>query len=434
MTELTSSRSKRVANNQLRTPFFVELLIIIFLVEFLKGSLLVAILPIYMKNALGLTAWSVGIAFSLQYVGDNLFRSPFGWLAERLGYRKTMSGALMMTVIAVVIIAFTSAPIWIAIACLILGIGTSPLWPCAMMGATEVSGPNNSNGTAIGALETASLLGIGLGPIAMNFMMQWTNSNYHTSFLVLIGSGIILVLVALLLPGKTISIESRKKAQEIAHTNVIRLVMHKVKQLVMSVKHTIYEVKHSLNVSWLIYPALFLQSFVIGILTPVITLYVQSELGFTPNMYSLLLIAGGGITVVALIPCGKLIDRYGTAAFLHTGFILATISIFVFSMVHSVILVFIMVALIGISYAFILPGWNTYVSHLVPKGERGAIWGFFLTLQGSGMVVGPLVSGKLWDVLGHEAPFIASSLVMALLFVVHLLLTRRSRPGLMAMK
>jgi len=86
-----------------------------------------------------------------------------------------------------------------------------------------------------------------------------------------------------------------------------------------------------------------------------------------------------------------------------------------------------MVALVGISYAFILPGWNTFVSHLVPKGERGAIWGFFLTLQGSGMVVGPLVSGKIWDVMGHEAPFIVSSLVMATLFVVHLLLIRKPR-------
>ena len=429
MTEITTSVSKKAANNQLRSPFFVELMIIIFLVEFLKGSLLVTLLPIYMKNSLGLTAWSVGVAFSLQYVGDNLFRSPFGWLAERLGYRKTMSGALLMTVIAVVIIAFTSAPVWIAIACLILGIGTSPLWPCAMTGATEVSGPNNSNGTAIGALETASLLGIGAGPIVMNFLMQRTSSNYHTSFLVLIGCGIVLVLVALLLPGKVKSVQPHRALEEVIHRNVIILMVFKFKQLITSVKKTMYEVKHSLKVSWLVYPALFLQSFVIGILTPVITLYVQSELGFSPNMYSLLLIAGGGITVIALIPCGKLIDRFGTAPFLHGGFLLAGISIFLFSMVHSVWLVFTIVALIEVSFAFIFPGWITYVSLLVPKGERGAIWGFFLTLQGSGMVVGPLVSGKIWDVMGHEAPFIASSLVMAILFVVHLLLTRKPRTG-----
>ncbi|MNO98619.1 putative glycolipid permease LtaA [compost metagenome] len=329
-----------------------------------------------------------------------------------------------MTVIAVTIIAFTSAPVWIAIACLILGIGTSPLWPCAMTGVTAISGPNNSNGSAIGALEMASLMGIGAGPVAMNFLMQRTNSNYQTSFLILIGCGIVLVLVALFLPNRVKSIESHKIVGEVGHNNVALLMKSKLKHFVNSIKETLHVVKHTLKVSWLVYPALFLQSFVIGLLTPVITLYVQNELGFSPNMFSLLLIAGGGITVVALIPCGKLIDHFGTAPFLHGGFLLATISIFLFSMVHTVLMVFVMVALIGVSYAFILPGWNTFVSHLVPKGERGVIWGFFLTLQGSGMVVGPIVSGRIWDVMGHEAPFIASSIVMATLFVVHWLLTR----------
>ncbi|MGF7049190.1 MFS family permease [Paenibacillus sp. DS2015] len=419
----------KVVRRRLRSPFFIELMLIIFLVEFLKGSLLVTLLPVYMKNSLGLTAWSIGIAFSLQYVGDNLFRSPAGWISERLGFRKTMSGALLLTVIAVTIIAFTSAPIWLAIACLILGIGTSPLWPCAMTGATEISGPNNSNGTAIGALEMASLAGIGAGPLIMNFLMQRTGSNYHTAFLSLIGCGVVLVLVALLLPGRNKNGIPQMLEEKIVHRNALAFVASKILKLVNSVKKTLHEVKHTLKVSWLVYPALFMQSFVIGLMTPVITLYVQNDLHFSPNMYSILLIAGGGITVVALIPCGKLVDRFGTAPFLHTGFILAAISIAIFSMVKSMSLVFVFVALIGISYAFILPAWNTFISHLVPKGERGAVWGFFLTLQGSGMVVGPIVSGGMWDVMGHAAPFITSSVVMSLLFITHLLLTRKSANG-----
>lgn len=96
---------------------------------------------------------------------------------------------------------------------------------------------------------------------------------------------------------------------------------------------------------------------------------------------------------------------------------------------RSLPLVFVFVCIVGISYAMILPGWNTFVSHLVPKGERGAVWGFFLTLQGSGMVVGPVVSGQLWDRLGHSSPFLASAVVMAMLFVIHLVLSRRMKAG-----
>lgn len=37
----------------LASPFILEMWIIIFLVEFVKGSLLVALLPVYMENILG---------------------------------------------------------------------------------------------------------------------------------------------------------------------------------------------------------------------------------------------------------------------------------------------------------------------------------------------------------------------------------------------
>lgn len=146
--------------------------------------------------------------------------------------------------------------------------------------------------------------------------------------------------------------------------------------LFASIRKTLYEIRHNLKVSWLVFPALFLQSFVIGLLSPVITLYVQNELHLSPNMYSLLLIAGGGITVLAIIPCGKLVDRFGTAPFLNAGFLLAAISLIMFSAVRSLPVVFATVGVVGISYAMILPAWNTFVSTHVPKGERGAVWGF----------------------------------------------------------
>ncbi|WP_054958380.1 MFS transporter [Paenibacillus dakarensis] len=422
MTEVISSAGKR----RLLSPFFLELLAIIFLVEFIKGSLLVAILPVYMKNVLGVSGTIIGISFALQYLGDNLFRSPSGWIAERLGFKTTMAAALFMVVAGVVIIAFTDGPFWLSLACLILGIGTAPLWPCAMTGATEISGPNNSNGTAMGALETAALAGTGAGPITMNFIMEHTSKNYQTAFLIMIGVGIVLVLTALLLPGK-IKRPSIAEGYDAVHVQGNRL-RNSLSKLRTSVKATLHEVKATLNVSWLVYPALFLQSSVIGLLSPVITLYVSNELGISPNQYSLLLIVGGGITVLALIPAGKLVDRFGTTRFLNAGFLLCAITLCIFTSFKSLPIVFGLVSLVGIAYAMILPAWNTFVANLVPKGERGTVWGFFLTLQGSGMVFGPILSGWLWDGVGHGAPFVASGIIMGILFIIHLFLSRRHAP------
>lgn len=68
-----------------------------FLVEFVKGALIVSILPVYMGDVLHLSAFAIGLSFSLQYIGDNVFRSPAGWFIERVGFRLTMMLGLLLT-------------------------------------------------------------------------------------------------------------------------------------------------------------------------------------------------------------------------------------------------------------------------------------------------------------------------------------------------
>ncbi|AZH30195.1 MULTISPECIES: MFS transporter [Paenibacillus] len=416
---------RKKASQRLWTPFFAKLWILVFLVEFMKGSLLVSILPVYMGETLGLSAGIIGLAFSLQYFGDNAFRAPAGWMAERLGYRGTMSTALLFTLVAVIMLSALTEPVWLVIACLLLGLGTSPLWPCVMTGTTEMSGPNNNNGAAMGTLEIASMGGTGFGPLIMNFAISHYGHSYGMVFMILIGCSIVLLLVALMLPGTNRSAGKDDLEQSALISSGGN--SKQKRQVLRGIQETINTLKTKLNVNPLIYPALFLQSFVIGLISPVLTLYARTDLGISPNLYSVLLIAGGGVTVLALIPCGKLVDRLGTKYFLHIGFLLAGITLFFFSTVQTIPLVFVSVAIIGLGYALILPAWNTFLAQLIPESERATVWGFFLTLQGSGMVIGPLVSGVLWDRAGHTAPFIISGIVMLLMFGCHLALARNPR-------
>lgn len=132
--------------------------------------------------------------------------------------------------------------------------------------------------------------------------------------------------------------------------------------------------------------------------------------------------------MLALIPSGKLIDRFGTGPFLNAGFLLAAFSLSFFDRAFSAA-----GFPVRMHRRHQLRDDPARMEHLrVAFGserERGAVWGFFLTLQGSGMVVGPVVSGQLWDRIGHSSPFLASAVVMALLFVIHLVLSRRMKAG-----
>ncbi|WP_068616700.1 MFS transporter [Paenibacillus tuaregi] len=408
-------------SKRLITPVFVCLWVIMFLVEFVKGALLVTILPVYMGDVLHLTTFAIGLSISMQYIGDNLFRSPSGWLIERIGFRMTMAIGLSLTFAAVAVIAFTSNTALIVLACAVLGMGTAPLWPCIMMGVSAVSGQNNNFATAMGIIQMSSLGGAGAGPIVINFFVD--GGSYRKVFWILLGCMALVLVVSLFLPGKN---KIQKVDPHVLHPEGERsLTTGGIRNIGSNLKKTFAEIRKNLNVSWMLYPALFLQSFAVGLLTPVITLYVRTVLHLSPASYSALMVVGGGITVIGLIPIGKLADRYGTKWFLHIGFLLAAVSVGLFSMNRSIQILWLLVILIGISYAFILPTWDTMISHMLPSGEKGAIWGLFLTIQGSGMVFGPMVSGKLWDLFGPGSPFMTSAIVMGIMFFLHLALSRR---------
>ncbi|WP_322924669.1 MFS transporter [Paenibacillus campi] len=426
--------SKTGKNNRL---LFVYLWLLIFFVEFVKGGLLVTLLPLYMGHRLGLPAFAIGIAFASQYVGDNALRSPAGWMAERLGFRLTMTLGMLLILAAVIVMSTVQHPGWLIVACAAMGVGSAPLWPCVMSKITDISSETGNYGTHMGIIEIASLGGAGLGPVVMNWL---SGDSYAFSFGMLLLCMIVVVVVALFLPGRTArrrpltdtvgtgdqavtqttaAVESGHEAASAAYT----------RQPGEGRLHYYGQLLRSLHIHPLLYPALFMQSFALGVLTPIITLYVVSELGLTPAYFNALLIGGGAVTVLGLIPAGRLIDRLGSKMFLRAGFLLASMALLGLASTHMLLWIWVFVLCAGFSYAMILPAWNALLANLVPAKEKGAVWGLFLTLQGSGLVLGPIVSGKIWDEISPQAPFYVSAAAMLLLFIIHWLMVRQ-RPDI----
>lgn len=415
---------------------FVCLWLLIFLVEFVKGGLLVTLLPLYMGHRLGLPAFAIGLAFAFQYIGDNALRSPAGWLAERLGFRITMTLGMILVLVSVFIMATIQQTGWLIAACAVMGMGSAPLWPCVMSKITDLSSENGNYGTPMSIIEIASLGGAGLGPVIVNWLSS--RDSYHFTFDMLLLCMSAVIMVALCLPGRgrknkpagtvnapqqhAVGQEHADNRQAIeANSPPARTGMNRIRYYARLIR--------SLHIHPLLYPALFMQSFALGILTPIITLYVVRELGLTPAYFNALLIGGGTVTVLGLIPAGRLIDRLGSRLFLRTGFLLAAAALIGLASTHILFWIWVSVLCAGFSYAMILPAWNALLASLVPREEKAAVWGLFLTLQGSGLVIGPLVSGRLWDAVSPEAPFFVSAAAMLSLFVIHWLMIRR-RPDL----
>lgn len=399
------------------SPFVLQLLFIMFLVEFVKGALIITLLPVYMVNVLGVTALVVGWTLAVQYLGDNLLRTPIGWVIDHFGYRVSMLTGVLLTFSSVAIIALTSNFYWIIVACAFLGIGTAPLWPCVIIGTTEVAG-EKSRGTIMSVVYVAWLSGVGLGPVTITYFIE--NNDYNAAFHLMIGFMAVVVLIAIFLPGKKKQLPSQanitKQKREHGSSRIIRM------------KRYLQEVRRSVTVSPILFPAMFAQTFALGLLTPVLTLYATKVLELTGAQFRYFLLAGGLVTVLFMIPIGKLVDLFGTRWFLHIGFLLSSAVLLIFTYAGSLPLLYLLVVLLGIGYAFIIPSWNALLADAIPPERRGAVWGFFLTIEGIGTTIGPIVSGMLWDGLGPHAPFVGSGVVMFLLFLVHLYIAYKKSP------
>ncbi|QGG56822.1 MFS transporter [Paenibacillus sp. B01] len=403
----------------IRSPFVIKLLIIMFGVEFVKGAMLVSVLPVYMRDELGLTAYAVGWALASQYIGDNFFRSPLGWIIDRIGYRTVMLLGVLFTGLSVLVIALTDQTGWIIVACVLLGIGTSPLWPCVITGATAVAG-DEAGGSMMSVIYMSWLVGVGMGPIVINFFII---SRYEPAFWLMGAIMAAIVAVTMTLPGRRASREIEGRLADEAPSKSSGPLPERIRAYFR-------KVGQSLHASRLLYPAMFIQNFALGLLTPVLTQYARTVLHLSPQQYSYFLLAGGAITVLGLIPIGRGVDRYGTRWFLHAGFLLAAVSLPVLGYMRYLPLVLVVVAVVGLGYACIIPAWNALIAKAIPKEERGAVWGFFLTIEGLGMVFGSILSGRLWDSFGPHAPFLISGASLVVLFVLHLLIIRRGRISL----
>jgi MFS transporter, DHA1 family, multidrug resistance protein len=400
-----------------KSPFVLQLLIIMFITEFVKGALLISLLPVYMSESLGLSASAIGWALAAQYIGDNAFRSPLGFMIDRVGYRIVMLGGVLLTFASVILAALAVQPIWMATACLLLGAGTSPLWPCVITGTTAAAG-RDASGTIMSIVYMAWLSGVGIGPIVINFFII---ESYQPAFRLLVIIMTVVTVVALLLPGR--SRQAAESEDEKAGEPIARGPGRERSGIAKYLR----KVGRSVNASPLLYPAMFAQTMALGLLVPVLTLYARTVLGLTPQQYSYFLLAGGAITVLGLIPVGKMVDKVGTTPFLHAGFAIAAVTLPLLGMTERPVFALPIIVLVGLGFACVIPAWNALIAYAIPKEERGAVWGFFLTIEGTGTVLGSILSGFLWDKLGPGAPFFASGSVMALLFILHLFISQRRK-------
>lgn len=341
--------------------------VILFIVEFVRGAVLISLLPIYGAKVLHLSLDIIGFAITAHYLTDTLLKLIFGYLLDRFSIRFVVRTGLFVSLIGVFLIPFATVPWLFIMAAALYGIGISPIWIVCL---TKVSKDNRA--TQIGFLYTVWLIGLGSGPIVCNILLDYyLNMTY---FLLLILS-VIGAFLAFFISSKR---SDEPSVQAVPLNRQLSTLLERIKAMRM------------------ILPGMIMQTAGASMLFPVLPSFAEKGLGLAGTQYSLLLTAGGICAAAGLIPMGRLSDKLGGKHwFLIIGFAIFGICLSLLASRLPFWYCLVIVVILGLSYAAILPAWNALLASFVPPNQEGLGWGLLATVEGIGGMVGPVAGGLI---------------------------------------
>lgn len=355
-----------------------RLAFIFFLIEFVRGAILISYIPKYAVDELYLTVTTVGFAVTMHYVADTVAKLGMGYLLDRFSMRWILQVCFALTIVGLLLLEYAPWAWMLVLGSVLFGVGASPIWIVGMSSVTE-----RDRGKQMGTLYMAWMLGLGLGPVLLNFFMDWFG--YATSFLMLLIMAGIAWAASWPIKGDAAAVAPPPFREQLGG-----LIMH-----MKAVKPLL--------------PGMILQTLGASMLLPILPTFATDNLLLTTSQYSFFLLTGGGFAVLALVPMGRLSDKLGKKWFLIAGFLAVSFGLYMITTIETLWVCLFWAIVLGVSYAAVLPAWNALLAQFVPPQQKGVGWGIFSTVEGIGVMLGPVIGGIIADSFGLSVPFLVSA-------------------------
>ncbi|WP_281885529.1 MFS transporter [Paenibacillus sp. YYML68] len=368
---------------------FIQLCSILFFTEIVRSAFIISFLPAYASNVLGISVAAVGLAVSIHYIADTAIKTVAGYLLDRLAPRFILHASLLLVFAGLWLSFFIGQPWALITGAALMGLGASPIWLICLSSIEE-----DSRGSHMGIIYTVWLAALGIGPVAVNFVLD---SGYRMTFW---------LLAAIFAVGWLIALGWNRPVRPIPS---------------IPVREQLVQLRLKLKTMKPLLPGMVVQTAAAGLLVPILPTFAHQYLQLSYTNYSFMLIAGGAATTLFLIPMGRLSDRFGRKWFLVVGFALLAVSMACLLLASSKLYWIITLAVVlGASYAAVLPAWNALMSYYVPEDQKGTGWGVLSSIEGIGVMVGPVAGGWIASMYGEGVTVAISAsllLAIALLYV-----------------
>ncbi|SHE90627.1 MFS transporter [Desulforamulus putei] len=370
-------------SNLLSRQDFV-LILLLFLTELTRSAFFLTFWPLYAVNFLNTSVASAGMVVSAHYLTETIFKTAVGCQLDRRG-KPVLLGGLLLSLLSLLGFYYRREAWVMVVLAGLFGLGFAPVWLAVISRVAPIDHPDRA--ARMGAVFSAWLLGAGAGPVAINFVLP---AGFRTAFQLLIIVWALCLAIGLLIPLQ-------------AKTGCIKI----------SLSDQLKKLAADPMVIKVLLPGMFLQTTAASLLLPILPLYATGVLGLSSRQYGWLLTAGGAATVLFLVPMGKLVDRLPLKKVLTTGFLLSALFLSLFPLTKKLPVIMLLAILVGLSYAIVLPAWNSLLARAIPPEQQATGWGIFTTLEGLGIATGPVLGGVISVWLHPTGAIYLSAFILA---------------------
>ncbi len=379
-------------------------LILIFLVTFamsLGMNSFNSIWPLYIMS-LGATVFEVSYVLSLSGMVGTVLRCPSGIISDKIGRRTVILASIVLAAVPplfyVRAVSWSELLLWASV----YGSAFAFFMPTRNAWIADLVKPGE-RAKAYSFLNMAFPIGSIVGPIIGGMIVDG------------MGWGTLFIMVTAihglcLLPVTAISAAKKTDDKLLPATEDTGPQIGQTKELMLLIVLQ------------------FLFGFGLGTVTPIIPLYLTERFNSTATQIGIFTSIGFGATAaLAQMPGARLADELGEeklilycCSILPLTFLLWPISA---SYLHLLLLRMAGTAAWSMTWA----STASMLMDAVPSSRRGLFSGLAQASIMLGFTVGPALAGILWEGIGHQVPFYASSLIFAIAIPTALLLARYKR-------
>lgn len=360
-------------------------------VDMVGYGILIPLLPFYVRE-LDAGAVAVGLLGSL-YATMQLFGGPFfGGLSDRVGRRPVLLVCLFGASLAYLMLGLAGSLLLVVVAVALSGMAGATLATAQAYVADSTSEAERARG--LGLIGAAFGLGLMAGP-ALGGMLSLYSLHAPAFFAALLA--LCNTIFGFLVLPESLPPERRNRSRRPAPSVRGVLKMPGVGALLIVV--------FFLNLSFS------------GLLTN-FPLFSAVRFGWDPTANAFLFAFVGACAVATQgFLLGRLGSLFGEERLLLGGLSVAALALLLVAVVPWGFLLYPLVGMLAAGAGLAIPSLAARISRRVPVGEQGRAMGAQQAVASSTLILGPLLSGILFESLGAPFPYLLGSLLAALAFL-----------------